>query len=211
MWSDSTFIDTVTTGSKAQSVVQRRLHEELPFDPITNPLVMKIDNDGSLQSFAALIMCRDILARLDAFSSIDFSGQWPPPSPLGYRHGAFEVTDRNRDFPLDQELAAVAAGLPGRAPSGGSGSNFLWSGMDRVPRCGAGAIFPEMSRSATGIYSPAVARGSAVLLNAARATKQAANVARDAGLAATIASTWTAARAEFLAQAQAAYPERGYV
>ncbi len=74
-------------------------------------------------------------------------------------------------------------------------------------------VEPDMYRvpGPSGVYSSAPAAQRTALLNAARAIRQAANVASDAGLASSIAANWTAARAANLATAQATYPERNYI
>ena len=214
MWTDPTFIDTVTTGAVAQQVVLILLNPKLPWS-ITNPFVPIIQSDDTLLAFVGLIMCRDIVARLDAFSPIDFSGRWDVPgTPFqSAKHGAVDCVAKTARFALDTGLAALAGGLPASSPdTNGFGSrDWLWSGMDRDPRCGYGVTADMITRSPTGSYSPASSQASAAVLNAARATRQAASVSIDAGLAATVAATWTAARAGFLARAQAAYPARGYL
>jgi hypothetical protein len=218
MWTDATFLDTVTTGAVAQQVVMRKLDESAKFDPIGNPLVPKIDFDQVLRSFGGLIMHRDVVARLRAFSRWDFSGKWAASdrSPERWKHESHEVIARNATFNLDVQLAALIAGGDFSQPDAPPGGDFLWSGMAREPRGISAVIDPagpdpaEMRNESPIPYSPAAAQASAALLNSARAVRQAASVALDAGLAATIAATWTATRAELLARAQNAYPDRGY-
>ncbi|HEX2871659.1 MAG TPA: hypothetical protein VHP33_10390 [Polyangiaceae bacterium] len=238
VWTDATFIDCVTMASSAQAIVMRPANENLPYDVATNPLVKKIGDDRALTSFASWILCFDALARFEAFSTYDFSGQ------SGFsiqRPEFFDIVDRNQRLDIDALLTVFAAtGTVAVGPDCGL-RNVLAYAMMRVPRGTAPVISyegnnriprgqvgpdghvvpgterivtePDMYRSPgpTGSYSSAGAAARTAKLNAARVIRQAANVSSDAGLGATISANWTAARAANLATAQAMYPGRGYV
>lgn len=224
-WTDATYADTVATCAAAQRVALR--HSD-PHDA-SSPIVPQIG--GSItRSFAHLLLLRDVVARLEAFSSIDFSGQWPPRfSYAAWKHEAYEQVEADRSCDLDACLQALIALDPTWLTSGpnnrfpelkdGSGRNLVLPNAsggqivlngEKIPRGVACAIFPEMSRSPTGNYSLAAARATAARLNALRAIEHAASVSLDADLAAVCAATWASTRADVLARASALYPRRGY-
>jgi hypothetical protein len=163
-----------------------------------------------MQVFAEHVLSLDAIDRLNAYSSIDLSGVRVPRC----KHLAFANRDANPNgYNVEQELQAFIDGKAARLPDRASAGEFrgYMSPLFEDPRGTVGAILPEMRRSPTGSYSSASAIHRGLLLNEARAVQHARSAAIDAGLAATAAANWTAARAAALAQAQATYPERGYL
>lgn len=237
MWTSTSFIDTVTTAGAAECVRERLQNPSLPYDSLTNPLVKFIEPDLQLRGLAAMIMHYDIIERLRAFSHWDFSGKWPNGT---WKHGSYEAVAQCAAADLDAALAAAATGAALLPVALNGGGDFLWSGMATEPRCGAFVVTgpnprlagtlqkdtsgrhsfvpgtehyvvePDMVNRARVSYSPATAEARAAKLLAAVAVHQTRNVDMDVGLATTIASSRTAARAAFLSRAQAACPERGY-
>lgn len=221
LWTDATCMDCLATAVAAQWV------RVVVIDGVPQP--PELQSDGLLRDAARFIFARDIVARLEAFSPYDFSGAQLPAAGLkpysahGHQpalvHEAFEVLREAGDYDLDAHLFALINGEKYIEVEGTEQlvttpdawlSVDLYSATALVPRRVHSVIRPYMDRAPSGQYSPAGARHSAVLLNQLRSVRHTANVAVDAGLATTAAASWTAARAALLAQAQAAYPARGY-
>jgi hypothetical protein len=205
MWTHPTAIDTLVTWTAAQHVWRQRLDPDDQF----SPLVPFIAPDTVLRDFAEYILSIDAISRLNAYSTRDFSGARFPDC----KHIAFANRDANHPtYDVERELQALIDGKATRPPDHASPSEFHGhiNPTFRNPRGTVAAILPYMHRAPTGIYSEAAAIRRGTLLNQARAVRHARSVSIDAGLAATVAANWTAARAELLAHVQAIYPERGY-
>src|SRR4051812_30770941 len=101
MWVDATFIDCVTMASSAQAIVMRPANENLRYDVATNPLVKKIGEDNALTSFASWILCFDAIARFEAFSKYDFSGE---SGVRIQRPEYYDIVHRNQGLDIDALL-----------------------------------------------------------------------------------------------------------
>lgn len=218
LWTDATCLDTVATANAAQMVVMRPLDEREKISP-TNPLVPKVENDACLQIFARFILTKDVVARLEAFSPWDFTGNQlraagiEPGRALGNEgglvHEAYACVSENAGYDVDANLLAAIAGRPAMLP--GSSLAISVHGATDLSLRGVHGVIPEMARAPSGNYSPAAAQQSAVLLSQLRAIHQTASEAVDAGLAATAAANWAAARTAALAWATSWHPTRGYL
>lgn len=203
LWTHPTAVDVYTTWRSATSVWRLPLNNDA-----SPPLVPKIVSDGSLAVLAGFILALDAIDRLNAYSTIDFSGATLPSC----KHIAFATVEQNRSYDVERSLARFIEDGQLNLPSPASNGEFFGelSPWSKVPRGTLGAVLPEMLRAPTGRYSRDAAVRRGLLLNEARAVQQARSAAIDAGLAATCAADWTAARAANLAWLQATFPDRGY-
>jgi hypothetical protein len=216
LWVDHTCLDVVATAQAAQIVMMRPLNEYEKVSA-TNPLVPKLMDDNALREFANFILTKDVVARLDAFSAWDFTGdcfraigrepQRARGNDGGVVHEAFECL-RDPGYDVDANLRDAIDGRVSMLPQ--SAMRVSVHGATDVSLRGVHATMPEMRRTPSGNYSPAPAQQSAALLNQLRLIRQAASEALDMGLATAGAANWAAARAAALSWATTWYPERGY-
>lgn len=201
-WTDASFISIVTVGAAAQCVVLLK-RKDLPPIPA-------IASDGLFQGLANLLLARDTVQRAEATVDglcrpEDTDGRYGG----GWAHSSYALVRTNASYNIDAALSVIEAGkrntITPPSDSGGTGSGYLFPGMERQPLCGAGS-FPGRHPPSGSAETSASTKALASRIYAALVAQGPANAAIDAGLAADVTVAFAARRAELLAIAEQWFP-----
>lgn len=218
VWSEASFHDVIAVLLGAQRIVIERLDPDEPLSD-ANPLIPKIKEDGRPRSLAKLLLARDTQAAVEALIPWDLTPETHGGRiGFGWAHPCYAETRGNESFDIG---AALNQAVPPALMSGAAEPEAFYIyelSLQRGADAGGGlpglrhTCGATVPRRVSGSYqTPGGTKELAARIYAASLAQTAADVAIDAGLAATITANLAATRATYLARSQAMYPERGYV
>lgn len=207
-WVEPSLHDVMALEGAAQRVVLRKI------DGVLTPVIAR---DWLLRALARLLLARDIVGKLEATSEYDHRPEAHDGRiGFGWGHEAYGVTQPCASYRIEDALSELEAGLllgtterlaarAGMVAPSMSGWISRWMCLARAPR-GEAAGLGHRQRARVSYTTPAATKAMASRVGDFFLEQNAADATINAGLAADVAASYTAKRAELLAEAERWYP-----